>query len=63
MWDAPVVGWPGCRTFGLNASRGLYARLQTCTPRNAGGFTVFRPAHGAYWDWRSLTHTRAHSLF
>ena len=42
VWDAPVVGWPGVHTFGLNASRGLYARLTTCTPRNTGGFTVFR---------------------
>jgi hypothetical protein len=42
VWDASVVGWPGVHTFGLNASRGLYARLSTCTPRNTGGFTVFR---------------------
>jgi hypothetical protein len=45
VWDAPVVGWPGVQTFGLNASRGLYARLSTCTPRNTGGFTVFRDSN------------------
>ena len=45
VWDSPMVGWPGASTFGLNASQGLYVRLANCTPRNSGGFTVYRPEH------------------
>ena len=46
-WEAPEVGWPGARTFGVNGSRGIYAGLGHCAGRGAGGFTVYRPGHWA----------------
>lgn len=47
-WEAPEVGRPGAHTFGLNASRGVYAGWGACTPRASGGFTVYRPEHWAF---------------
>ena len=49
-WEAPEVGRPGADTFGLNASRGVYALWGGCTPRASGGFTVYRPEHWAFED-------------
>ena len=47
-WEAPEVGRPGARTFGLNATRGMYAGWGGMCPRGAGGFTVYRPDHWAF---------------
>ena len=47
-WEAPEVGRPGAQTFGLNATRGVYAGWGGCVPRGAGGFTVYRPEHWVF---------------
>ena len=47
-WESPEVGRPGSSTFGVNASRGVYANVGNCVPRGAGGFTVYRPEHWAF---------------
>ncbi len=47
-WDAPETGRPGAQTFGLSGTRGLYAAWGGCSPRGAGGFTVYRPDHWAF---------------
>jgi len=47
-WEAPEVGRPGALTFGLNATRGIYAGWGGMVPRGAGGFTVYRPEHWAF---------------
>lgn len=47
-WEAPEVGWPGARTFGVNGSKGIYAGLGHCVGRGSGGFTVYRPHHWAF---------------
>ena len=47
-WEAPEVGRPGAETFGLNATRGLYAGWGGCAPRGARGFPVYRPEHWAF---------------
>jgi hypothetical protein len=47
-WEAPGIGRPGALTFGLNATRGLYAGWGGCAARGAGGFTVYRPDHWAF---------------
>jgi hypothetical protein len=47
-WESPEVGRPGALTFGLNATRGIYAGWGGLTPRGAGGFTVYRPHHWAF---------------
>ena len=47
-WEAPEVGRPGALTFGLNATRGVYAGWGGMVPRGAGGFTVYRPEHWAF---------------
>lgn len=49
-WDAPEVGRPGAQTFGLSGTRGIYAGWGGCSPRGAGGFTVYRPDHWAFRD-------------
>jgi hypothetical protein len=49
-WESPEVGRPGAQTFGLNAILGMYAGWGGCTPRGAGGFTVYRPDHWAFKD-------------
>ncbi len=43
-WEAPEIGRPGAATFGLNATRGLYAGWGGC----ARGFPVYRPEHWAF---------------
>lgn len=47
-WEAPELGRPGAATFGLNATRGLYAGWSGCSPRGARGFPVYRPEHWAF---------------
>jgi hypothetical protein len=47
-WEAPEVGRPGATTFGLNATRGLYAGWGGCAPRGVRGFPVYRPDHWAF---------------
>ena len=47
-WEATEVGRPGALTFGLNATRGMYAGWGGMCPRGAGGFTVYRPDHWAF---------------
>jgi hypothetical protein len=47
-WEAPEVGRPGATTFGLNATRGLYAGWGGCAPRGVRGFPVYRPGHWAF---------------
>jgi len=47
-WEAPEVGRPGALTFGLNATRGLYAGWGGCVPRGARGFPIYRPEHWAF---------------
>ena len=47
-WEAPETGRPGASTFGLNATRGLYAGWGGCAPRGVRGFPVYRPEHWAF---------------
>ncbi|MBX9455081.1 MAG: hypothetical protein KL863_03070 [Rhizobium sp.] len=47
-WEAPEIGRPGAMTFGLNATRGLYAGWGGCAPRGVRGFPVYRPGHWAF---------------
>jgi hypothetical protein len=47
-WEAPEIGRPGCKTFGLNASNGVYAGWGGCAPRGVRGFPVYRPQHWAF---------------
>ncbi|MGV3551800.1 N,N-dimethylformamidase beta subunit family domain-containing protein [Rhizobium sp.] len=47
-WEAAEIGRPGALTFGLNATRGLYAGWGGCAPRGVRGFPVYRPAHWAF---------------
>ncbi len=47
-WEAKEVGRPGARTFGLNATQGLYAGWGGCAPRGVRGFPVYRPEHWAF---------------
>lgn len=47
-WEAREIGRPGALTFGLNATRGLYASWSGCSPRGAKGFPVYRPDHWAF---------------
>jgi hypothetical protein len=47
-WEAPEIGRPGAETFGLNASRGVYAGWGGCAPRGVRGFPVYRPEHWAF---------------
>jgi hypothetical protein len=47
-WEAPEIGRPGAATFGLNATRGVYAGWGGCTPRGVRGFPVYRPEHWAF---------------
>ena len=48
FWEAPEVGRPGSLSFGLDATRGLYAGWGGMAPRGAGGFTLYRPEHWAF---------------
>ncbi|THF54683.1 N,N-dimethylformamidase beta subunit family domain-containing protein [Ollibium composti] len=47
-WEAPEIGRAGCKTFGLNASNGIYAGWGGCAPRGTRGFPVYRPQHWAF---------------
>jgi hypothetical protein len=47
-WEAPEIARPGCKTFGLNASKGVYAGWGGCAPRGARGFPIYRPQHWAF---------------
>ena len=47
-WEAREIGRPGAKTFGLNATRGLYAGWGGCAPRGVRGFPVYRPEHWAF---------------
>lgn len=47
-WEAPEIGRPGCKTFGLNASNGIYAGWGGCAPRGVRGFPIYRPGHWAF---------------
>jgi hypothetical protein len=47
-WEAAEVGRPGSTTFGLDATRGLYAGWGGLAPRGSGGFTLYRPEHWAF---------------
>lgn len=47
-WEAPEIGRPGCKTFGLNASSGVYVGWGGCAPRGMRGFPVYRPEHWAF---------------
>ena len=47
-WEVPEVNWPGAKTFGANATKGIYAGLGNCVGRGSGGFTIYRPDHWAF---------------
>jgi hypothetical protein len=47
-WEAAEIGRPGAKTFGLNATSGLYAGWGGCAPRGVRGFPVYRPEHWAF---------------
>ncbi|MER8371008.1 N,N-dimethylformamidase beta subunit family domain-containing protein, partial [Mesorhizobium sp. M1378] len=47
-WEAPEIGRPGCKTFGLNASNGVYAGWSGFAPRGVRGFPIYRPDHWAF---------------
>ena len=47
-WEAREIGRPGAKTFGLNATNGLYAGWGGCAPRGVRGFPVYRPEHWAF---------------
>ncbi|EAB6717652.1 hypothetical protein DUP91_25275, partial [Salmonella enterica subsp. enterica] len=44
-WEAREVSRPGALTFGVNATRGMYAGFGGLAARGARGFTVYRPDH------------------
>ncbi len=47
-WEDSWVGYPGAKTFGVNALRGMYAGFGAMAPRAARGFVTFRPRHWAF---------------
>jgi hypothetical protein len=47
-WEDRLVNWPGAKTFGLNASFGMYAHVGSQVQSGARGFTVYRPRHWAF---------------
>lgn len=47
-WEASEIARPGALTFGLNATRGVYAGWGGCTAFGAGGFPIYRPEHWAF---------------
>ena len=47
-WEASEIARPGALTFGLNATRGMYAGWGGCTAFGAGGFPIYRPEHWAF---------------
>lgn len=44
-WESQQVNWPGATTVGVNGLQGIYASWGGFAPRNAKGFTVYRPEH------------------
>lgn len=54
-WEDPLVDYPGARTFGVNALRGIYAAFGGMASRSPRGFSVFRPEHWAF-DGTGLTY-------
>ncbi len=49
-WEAPEIGRPGVKTFGLNSTKGVYAGWGGCAPRGVRGFPIYRPEHWAFAD-------------
>jgi len=47
-WEVPEIGRPGCKTFGLNGSDGIYAGWMGFAPRGVRGFPIYRPEHWAF---------------
>ena len=47
-WESDEVGRPGHSTFGLDASRGMYAGWGGLAANGSGGFTLYRPQHWAF---------------
>ncbi|RVC60571.1 N,N-dimethylformamidase beta subunit family domain-containing protein [Mesorhizobium sp.] len=47
-WEAPEISRPGCKTFGLNATNGVYVGWGGCAPRGVRGFPIYRPEHWAF---------------
>ncbi len=47
-WEASEIARPGALTFGLNATRGIYAGWGGCSAFGAGGFPIYRPDHWAF---------------
>jgi hypothetical protein len=47
-WEDPMIDYPGARTFGVNALRGIYAAFGGMARRAARGFNVFQPEHWAF---------------
>jgi hypothetical protein len=62
-WEVPAIGRPGASTFGVNATRGIYAGLGHCAGRGSGGFTIYRSDHwafeGAYLGYGDLLGSQA----
>lgn len=46
-WEAPEVNRPGALTFGVNATRGMYAGWGGLVTHGPRAFTVYRPDHWA----------------
>jgi len=44
-WDHAQINRPAAQTFGLTGSNSVYVGLGGFNPRNAKGFTVYRPEH------------------
>ena len=44
-WEDKRIDRPGARTFGLNASAGIYAGVGNMVTRGSKGFTIYRPDH------------------
>jgi hypothetical protein len=47
-WEVPALNRPGAASFGLDATRGMYASWSGCSPRGAKGFPIYRPDHWAF---------------
>lgn len=49
-WDHAQINRPGTHTFGLSGANSVYVGLGGFNPRNAKGFTVYRPEHWIFED-------------
>ena len=47
VWEHHLVNWKGAETVGVHALYGIYAGVGHLSPRQGGGFTVYRPEHWA----------------